>query len=45
VDVTQADLIIGTSAGSTAATQVTSARPADLLAAIFAASPLTGFWK
>ena len=34
LDVTQADLIIGTSAGSTAAAQITSALPADLLSAI-----------
>ena len=33
VDVTEADLIIGTSAGSTAAAQITSATPAELLAA------------
>jgi NTE family protein len=40
VDVTQADLIIGTSAGSTAAAQITGASPTDLLAAILhAASP------
>jgi NTE family protein len=38
-DVTRADLIIGTSAGSTAAAQVTGATPADLLAAILDASP------
>jgi NTE family protein len=38
LDVTDADLIIGTSAGSTAAAQVTSAtRPAELLAGILAA--------
>src|SRR3954464_13663336 len=37
VDVTEADLIIGTSAGSTVAAQVTSARrPAELYAAILA---------
>jgi NTE family protein len=34
LDVTEADLIIGTSAGSTAAAQLTSATPAELLAAI-----------
>jgi NTE family protein len=34
LDVTEADLIIGTSAGSTAAAQITSATPAELLAAI-----------
>ncbi|HEY1625084.1 MAG TPA: patatin-like phospholipase family protein [Streptosporangiaceae bacterium] len=40
LDVTDADLIIGTSAGSTAAAQVTSAtRPAELLAAILATAP------
>jgi NTE family protein len=44
LDVTQADLIIGTSAGSTAAAQMTSATPTDLLAAILAAGsqPRTG---
>ncbi|MGZ4567444.1 MAG: patatin-like phospholipase family protein [Blastococcus sp.] len=39
LDVTEADLIIGTSAGSTAAAQITSATPADLLAAILGAAP------
>ena len=39
LDVTGADLIIGTSAGSTAAAQITSATPAELLAAILAATP------
>ena len=39
LDVTQADLIIGTSAGSTAAAQITSAAPAGLLADILAAAP------
>jgi NTE family protein len=39
LDVTKADLIIGTSAGSTAAAQITSAPPAELLAAILAAAP------
>jgi NTE family protein len=40
LDVTQADLIIGTSAGSTAAAQITSATPPpELLASILAASP------
>jgi NTE family protein len=34
VDVTEADLIIGTSAGATAAAQVTSASPTELLSAI-----------
>jgi len=39
MDVTEADLIIGTSAGSTAAPQITSATPTDLLANILGASP------
>jgi NTE family protein len=39
LDVTEADLIIGTSAGSTAAAQITSATPTELLAAILAAPP------
>jgi NTE family protein len=39
LDVTEADLIIGTSAGSTAAAQITSATPTSLLAAILAAAP------
>ena len=40
LDVTEADLIIGTSAGSTAAAQITSATgPAELLASILAAAP------
>jgi NTE family protein len=39
LDVTDADLIIGTSAGSTAAVQVTSATPTELLAAILDAAP------
>jgi NTE family protein len=39
VDVTEADLIIGTSAGSTAAAQITSATPAELFAAILTAAP------
>jgi NTE family protein len=39
LDVTEADLIIGTSAGSTAAAQITSATPADLLANILSAVP------
>jgi NTE family protein len=39
LDVTGADLIIGTSAGSTAAAQITSAPPAELLAAILSAAP------
>jgi NTE family protein len=38
-DVTEADLIIGTSAGSTAAAQITSASLAGLLADILAAAP------
>lgn len=37
VDVTRADLVIGTSAGSTAAAQVTGASPAELLAAVLEA--------
>jgi NTE family protein len=40
LDVTKADLTIGTSSGSTAAAQLTSgARPAELLAGILAAAP------
>ena len=39
VDVTEADLIIGTSAGATATAQVTNASPADLLTAILDAAP------
>jgi NTE family protein len=39
LDVTEADLIIGTSAGSTVAAQITSATPAELLAAILTAAP------
>jgi NTE family protein len=39
LDVTEADLIIGTSAGSTAAAQITNAAPAELLAAILSAAP------
>jgi NTE family protein len=40
LDVTEADLIIGTSAGSTAAAQITSAtRPTELLANILGAGP------
>ena len=44
LDVTTADLIIGTSAGSTAAAQIAGATPTELLAAILAAAPqpLTG---
>ncbi|MHC6591495.1 patatin-like phospholipase family protein [Arthrobacter sp. C152] len=37
LDVTNADLVIGTSAGSTAAAQLSGAAPADLLAAVLAA--------
>jgi NTE family protein len=37
LEVTDADLIIGTSAGSTAAAQITGATPAELLASILAA--------
>ncbi|MGY1810108.1 patatin-like phospholipase family protein [Blastococcus sp. SYSU D00669] len=39
VDVTRADLVIGTSAGATAAAQITGAPPPDLLAAALAAAP------
>jgi NTE family protein len=39
LDAAEADLIIGTSAGSTAAAQITSATPTELLAAILAAAP------
>jgi len=39
LDVTEADLIIGTSAGSTAAAQITSASPTQLLADILSATP------
>jgi NTE family protein len=40
LDVTEADVIIGTSAGSTAAAQITSAtQPSELLANILAAAP------
>ena len=39
LDVTQADLIIGTSAGATVAAQITATRPMELLAAILAAVP------
>jgi NTE family protein len=44
LDVTEADLIIGTSAGSTTAAQITGANPSDLLAATlsFAPPPCTG---
>ncbi|CAI3801737.1 patatin-like phospholipase family protein [Pseudarthrobacter sp. MM222] len=39
LDVTEADLIIGTSAGSTAAAQITNASPTELLAATLSAAP------
>ena len=39
LDVTTADLTIGTSAGSTAAAQIAGATPAELLAAILSAAP------
>ena len=39
LDVTDADLIIGTSAGSTAAAQITGASPTQLLAGILSAAP------
>lgn len=39
LDVTEADLVIGTSAGATAAAQVSSARPEQLFAAIVTAAP------
>lgn len=39
LDVTGADLVIGTSAGSTAAAQMAGAGPAELLAQILAAAP------
>ena len=39
LDVTGADLVIGTSSGSTAAAQVTSATPTELFAAALAAAP------
>jgi NTE family protein len=39
LDLTEADLIIGTSAGSTAAAQITSASPTQLLAEILSAAP------
>ena len=40
VDLTAADLIIGTSAGATAAAQITSAPPTQLLADILSAAPV-----
>jgi NTE family protein len=42
VDVTTADLTIGTSAGSTAAAQLGGAPPVELFAAILAAGPVPG---
>jgi NTE family protein len=39
LDVTRADLTVGTSAGSTAAAQLAGAAPTDLLAAVLAATP------
>ena len=39
LDVTEADLVIGTSAGSTAAVQITSATPTQLLSEILSAAP------
>ena len=46
VDVTEADLIIGTSAGSTVAAQITSGtRPAELYAAILAEVPQPQAWR
>jgi NTE family protein len=39
LDVTEADLVVGTSAGSTAAAQIAGATPTELLAAILAAAP------
>jgi NTE family protein len=39
LDVSEADLIIGTSAGSTAAAQITSASPSELFARILTAGP------
>src|ERR1700735_5558898 len=39
LDVTNADLIVGTSAGSTAAAQIPSAPPTQLLAGILSAAP------
>ena len=39
LDVSRADLIIGTSAGATAAAQITGANPPDLFAATIAAAP------
>ncbi len=42
LDVTRADIIIGTSAGSTVAAQITATRPTELLAAILAPGPGVG---
>ncbi|GGC83142.1 patatin [Tersicoccus solisilvae] len=39
LDVTDADLIVGTSAGSTVAVQITASTPADLVAAVLAEQP------
>lgn len=39
LDVAEADVVIGTSAGSTAAAQIAGATPTELLAAILAAAP------
>jgi NTE family protein len=39
LDLTEADLIVGTSAGSTVAAQITSTSPPELLAAILAETP------
>jgi NTE family protein len=39
LDVTKADLIVGTSAGATAAAQITAADPGELLDAILSAAP------
>src|SRR5579864_1068482 len=40
LDVTEADLIIGTSAGSTAAAQITGTSPSQLFADVLSAAPL-----
>ena len=42
LDMTEADLTIGTSAGATAAAQLTSTTPTDLFAAILSAAPPQG---
>ncbi len=42
LDVTRSDLLIGTSAGSTAAAQLAGATPTELLAAVLAAPPQQG---